>query len=156
MAYYHTYGLPVNITNCSNNYGPRQHGEKFIPKVIKNILNDKKIPVYGDGNQIRDWLYVLDHCSALVNVWRNGRVGEKYNIGSGCEISNIDLVRKILEYFKKDDSMIEFVPDRLGHDRRYSTDFTKINQELGWSPTHNLDIGLQKTISWYENRKNKI
>jgi len=150
MAFHHTYELPVNITNCSNNYGPRQHQEKFIPQTILNILSDKKVPIYGDGEQIRDWLYVQDHCTALIKVWENGVSGEKYNIGSMDEITNLDLVKKILTMMGKDESMIEYVSDRPGHDRRYSTDITKIQNELKWSPIFSLDYALQRTIKWYE------
>ena len=149
MAYHNTYGLPVNITNCSNNYGPRQHKEKLIPQTILNLLNGKKIPVYGDGLQIRDWLYVEDHCEALIEVWKHGVNGEKYNIGGECEVCNIDLVKKIISFMGKDESMIEYVKDRLGHDRRYSTDIKKIKNHLGWKPSYSLDYGLQKTIDWY-------
>ena len=154
MAYHHTYGLPVNITNCSNNYGPRQYTEKLIPKAITNILNGKKVPVYGDGSQIRDWIYVLDHCHALIKVWRNGVNGQKYNIGGLCEVRNVDLVKKILTMMGKDESMIEYVGDRPGHDRRYSTSIDKAQNELFWYPLYTLDYGLQKTIEWYESSRN--
>lgn len=154
MAYHNTYGLPAMVTNCSNNYGPRQHKEKFIPQTILNILAGKKIPVYGDGLQIRDWLYVQDHCSALVRVWKEGMVGEKYNIGGECEVTNIDLVKKILKMMKKDESMIEYVTDRPGHDRRYSTSTRKIKDKLLWAPMYSLEHGLQKTIEWYECNRN--
>jgi dTDP-glucose 4,6-dehydratase len=154
MAYHHTYGLPVNITNCSNNYGPHQYTEKLIPKIITNILNDKKVPVYGDGSQVRDWIYVLDHCHALVKVWKNGVNGEKYNIGGLCEVRNVDLVKKILAMMGKDESMIEFVDDRPGHDRRYSTSIEKAKNELFWYTLVTLDYGLQKTIEWYESNRN--
>ena len=151
-AYHNTYGLPTIITNCSNNYGPRQHKEKMIPKILHNVWNGKKIPVYGDGLQIRDWLYVEDHCEALTEVWKKGKVGEKYNIGGECEITNIDLVKKILFILDKSQNMIEYVQDRPGHDRRYSTDITKIKDEIGWSPRYTLDIGLYNTLNWYYNR----
>jgi dTDP-glucose 4,6-dehydratase len=154
MAYHNTYGLPINITNCSNNYGPRQYREKLIPQTILNILSDKKIPVYGDGLQIRDWLYVYDHCTALVKVWRNGVIGEKYNIGGQCEVTNIDLIKKILNIMGKPESMIEFVKDRPGHDRRYSTSISKIQNNLFWTPSFSLDYGLKKTIDWYERNRN--
>lgn len=149
-AFYNTYGLPTVITNCSNNYGPRQHKEKLIPQTILNLLNDKKIPVYGDGKQIRDWLYVQDHCEALIEVWKYGVVGEKYNIGGECEIQNIDLIKKIISLMRKDESMIEYVKDRPGHDRRYSTDISKITKDLNWKPRFDIDDGLTKTIEWYE------
>ena len=149
MAYHTTYGLPVVITNCSNNYGPRQYKEKMIPQTIKNLISGNKIPVYGTGEQIRDWLYVQDHCEALIKVWKDGNVGEKYNIGGECEIRNIDLVKMIIDIMNKDESMIEFVDDRPGHDFRYSTDISKIKNTLGWSPKFTLEQGLEKTIEWY-------
>ena len=149
MAYHTTYGLPVVITNCSNNYGPRQYKEKMIPKTIKNLISGNKIPVYGTGEQIRDWLYTQDHCEALIKVWKEGQVGEKYNIGGECEIRNIDLVKMIIDIMQKDESMIEFVEDRPGHDFRYSTDISKIKNTLGWSPKFTLEQGLEKTIEWY-------
>ena len=149
-AFHNTYGLPTVITNCSNNYGPRQHKEKLIPQTILNLLNDKKIPVYGDGKQIRDWLYVQDHCEALIEVWKHGVVGEKYNIGGECETQNIDLIKKIISLMGKDESMIEYVKDRPGHDRRYSTDISKITKDLNWKPRFDIDDGLTKTIEWYE------
>lgn len=153
-AYHNTYGLPTIITNCSNNYGPKQHHEKMIPKIIHNIWNNKKIPVYGDGQQIRDWLYVDDHCEALIKIWERGKVGEKYNIGGECEITNIELVKRILFILDKDPNMIEYVQDRPGHDRRYSTDITKIKNEIGWSPRYTLSTGLYQTLNWYYNRIN--
>ena len=149
MAYHTTYGLPVVITNCSNNYGPRQYKEKMIPQTIKNLISGNKIPVYGTGEQIRDWLYAQDHCEALIKVWKEGQVGEKYNIGGECEIRNIDLVKMIIDIMQKDESMIEFVDDRPGHDFRYSTDISKIKNTLGWKPRFTLDQGLEKTIEWY-------
>ena len=152
-AFHNTYGLPTVITNCSNNYGPRQHKEKLIPQTILNLLNDKKIPVYGDGKQIRDWLYVQDHCEALIEVWKHGVVGEKYNIGGECEVQNIDLIKKIISLMGKDESMIEYVKDRPGHDRRYSTDISKIIKDLNWKPRFDIDDGLTKTIEWYERHR---
>ncbi len=149
MAYHTTYGLPAVITNCSNNYGPRQYKEKMIPQTIKNLISGNKIPVYGTGEQIRDWLYAQDHCEALIKVWKEGQVGEKYNIGGECEIRNIDLVKIIIDIMQKDESMIEFVEDRPGHDFRYSTDISKIKNTLGWSPKFTLEQGLEKTIEWY-------
>ena len=148
-AYHNTYGLPTIITNCSNNYGPHQHYEKFIPTIIINLLFNKKIPVYGNGQQVRDWLYVKDHCSALYMIYEKGKIGEKYNIGGECEIKNIDLVKKIISMMGKDENMIEYVKDRLGHDRRYSTDISKIKLDVGWSPSFDIDKGLEKTIQWY-------
>ena len=152
-AFHNTYGLPTVITNCSNNYGPRQHKEKLIPQTILNLLNDEKIPVYGDGKQIRDWLYVQDHCEALIEVWKHGVVGEKYNIGGECEVQNIDLIKKIISLMGKDESMIEYVKDRPGHDRRYSTDISKITKDLNWKPRFDIDDGLTKTIEWYERHR---
>lgn len=152
MAYHNTYGLPTVITNCSNNYGPRQYLEKMIPKTITNLLEGKKVPVYGDGKQVRDWLYVQDHCEALIEVWLKGRIGQKYNIGGECEVRNIDVVRMILDYMNMKEDMIEYVEDRPGHDRRYSTDITKIRHELKWSPKVSLNEGLEKTIEWYGHK----
>lgn len=149
MAYHNTYGLPTVITNCSNNYGPRQNVEKMIPKIITNLRDGKKVPVYGDGNQVRDWLYVQDHCEALCEIWKSGKVGEKYNIGGECEVKNIDLVHMILGYMNMDENMIEYVKDRPGHDRRYATDISKIRQELGWTPRFNIDEGLSMTLEYY-------
>jgi dTDP-glucose 4,6-dehydratase len=153
MAYHNTYDIPAIITNCSNNYGPRQNSEKFIPKAITNLLQGKKIPVYGDGKQIRDWLYVKDHCTALSTIAERGRTGEKYNIGGECEVENIELVKMILEYMNFDESMIEYVKDRPGHDRRYSTDISKIKNTLGWSPAFKLENSLKETIEWYKNEQ---
>lgn len=154
MAYHNTYGLPTVITNCSNNYGPRQYHEKMIPKAITNLLSGKKVPIYGNGKQIRDWLYVQDHCEALVEIWHRGKVGQKYNIGGECEIKNIDLIRMILDRMNMKENMIEYVEDRPGHDRRYSTDIAKIRHELKWSPRFSLENGLDKTIEWYERNRN--
>jgi len=154
MSFYNTYGLPAIITNCSNNYGPRQHEEKLIPKTIKNLMMGNKVPIYGDGQQIRDWLYVQDHCEAISVVAEKGKFGEKYNIGGECEVKNLELIRKILDVMEKDEDMIEYVQDRPGHDRRYSTDITKIKTELGWSPRFNLEQGLKSTIKWYECNRN--
>lgn len=155
VAYHTTYGLPTIITNCSNNYGPRQDIEKMIAKTITNLMQGKKIPVYGDGKQVRDWLYVQDHCEALVEIWHRGKVGQKYNIGGECEIKNIDLVRMILDRMNMKENMIEYVQDRPGHDRRYSTDITKIRHELKWSPRFSIEQGLDKTIEWYERNRNQ-
>ena len=154
MAYHNTYGLPAIITNCSNNYGPRQFVEKMIPKAITNLKQGKKVPVYGDGKQVRDWLYVQDHCEALCEVSKNGRLGQKYNIGGECEVKNVDLIHMILERMNMDESMIEYVNDRPGHDRRYSTDISKIRNELKWSPRFTIEQGLEKTIEWYERNWN--
>lgn len=156
MAYHTTYDLPVIITNCSNNYGPRQDIEKMIPKTITNLLNGRKVPIYGDGNQIRDWLYVQDHCEALVKVANKGTIGQKYNIGGRCEITNNDLIYMILDRMNMSESMIEYVKDRPGHDRRYSTDISKINNELKWSPRFSMEDGIVKTIEWYALNQNQF
>ena len=150
-AYYHTYGLPVVITRCSNNYGPYQFPEKLIPLMIDNALNDKLLPVYGDGLNVRDWLHTEDHCSALDLVLHSGRIGEVYNIGTRNEWRNLDLVKLILKYLGKPESLIEFVKDRPGHDRRYSINPAKICNELGWSPVIDFHKGIQQTIDWYRN-----
>jgi len=150
-ALHNTYGLPVKITNCSNNYGPRQNVEKLIPKTITNILRGNKIPVYGKGENIRDWIYVEDHCEAIYEVFNRGKVGEKYNIGGECEVKNIDLVKTLLNLLNASEDLIEYVQDRPGHDLRYSIDNAKIKSELGWSPNYSLESGLEKTIKWYKN-----
>jgi len=151
MAFHNTYGLPVKLTNCSNNYGPRQNVEKLIPKTITNIIQGNKIPVYGKGENIRDWIYVEDHCEAIYEVFSKGRVGEKYNIGGECEVKNIDLIKKLLELLSGSENLIEYVQDRPGHDLRYSIDNAKIRSELGWSPKYTLEKGLEKTIEWYKD-----
>ena len=153
MAYHNTYGLPVVITNCSNNYGPRQHKEKLIPKTITNIMQGKKIPVYGRGQNIRDWIYVEDHCKALLNIFYVGKNGEKYNIGGECEIKNIDLVKTIIRLMGASEDLIEFVDDRPGHDLRYAIDNAKIVETINWHPKHTLEEGLLKTINWYKNAR---
>jgi len=150
-AFHNTYDLPVKITNCSNNYGPRQNVEKLIPKTITNILRGNKIPVYGKGENIRDWIYVEDHCEAIYEVFNRGKVGEKYNIGGECEVKNIDLVKTLLNLLNASEDLIEYVQDRPGHDLRYSIDNAKIKSELGWSPKYSLESGLEKTIKWYRN-----
>ena len=148
-AYYETFGLPVNITRCSNNYGPYQFPEKLIPLMISNALEDKKLPVYGDGKNVRDWLHVHDHCSAIDLVLHEAKPGEVYNIGGNNEKQNIEIVKLILGELGKDESLIEFVTDRLGHDRRYAIDSTKIQEELSWSPEYTFEVGIRKTIQWY-------
>ena len=148
-AYSETYKLPVNITRCSNNYGPYQFPEKLIPLMIGNALEDKPLPVYGDGMQVRDWLHVADHCGAIEQVLQKGRIGEVYNIGGNNEKTNIDIVRLILKMLGKPESLINHVEDRLGHDRRYAIDNTKITTELGWTPQYNFDRGIVQTIDWY-------
>ncbi len=161
-AYHHTYGLPVLTTNCSNNYGPYQFPEKLIPLIIHNALSGKTLPVYGDGMQIRDWLYVKDHCSAIRRVLETGKIGEVYNIGGFNEKPNIEVVKTlcaILDELKpRQDSksysdQITFVTDRPGHDRRYAIDATKIRKELGWEPAETFDTGIRKTVKWYLNNQ---
>ncbi|MGG4192519.1 dTDP-glucose 4,6-dehydratase [Paenibacillus sp. UNC217MF] len=152
-AYHETFGLPVNITRCSNNYGPYQFPEKLIPLMIANALNDKQLPIYGDGLNIRDWLYVEDHCSAIDLVIHKGRNGEVYNVGGNNERTNIHIVRTILEQLGKPESLIKYVEDRLGHDRRYGIDATKITTELGWKPKHTFETGIKETINWYLNNR---
>lgn len=153
MAYYRTYKLPVTISRCSNNYGPYHFPEKLIPLMIINALADKPLPVYGTGENVRDWLYVEDHCKAIDLIIRKGRVGEVYNIGGHNEMKNIDIVKIILKALGKPESLITYVKDRAGHDMRYAIDPTKIHDELGWSPETMFADGIQKTIKWYlENR----
>ena len=153
MAYYRTYKLPVTISRCSNNYGPYHFPEKLIPLMIINALADKPLPVYGTGENVRDWLYVEDHCKAIDLIIRKGRVGEVYNIGGHNEMKNIDIVKIIIKALGKPESLITYVKDRAGHDRRYAIDPTKIHDELGWSPETKFADGIQKTIKWYlENR----
>ena len=153
MAYHRTYQLPTTISRCSNNYGPYHFPEKLIPLMIINALADKKLPVYGTGENVRDWLYVEDHCAAIDLIIRKGRVGEVYNIGGHNERKNIDVVKTILQALKKPESLIEHVADRKGHDRRYAIDPTKIHDELGWLPATKFEDGIQKTIQWYlDNR----
>ncbi|WP_313997121.1 dTDP-glucose 4,6-dehydratase [uncultured Paenibacillus sp.] len=148
-AYHETFGLHVNITRCSNNYGPYQFPEKLIPLMIRNALQDKQLPVYGDGLNVRDWLYVEDHCSAIDLVLHQGRSGEVYNVGGRNERSNIQVVKTILQELGKPESLITYVKDRLGHDRRYAIDADKIRSELGWQPKHDYESGIRETIRWY-------
>lgn len=150
-AYAETYGLSITISNCSNNFGPYHFPEKLIPLAITNLLEGKKVPVYGDGKYVRDWLYVGDHCRAVDLILEKGKVGASYCIGGMTEdISNLDVVKKILKLMGRDENMIEFVKDRPGHDRRYAVDWSKIHRELGWQPEHNFDEWLEKTIAWYK------
>lgn len=154
-AYHITYGLPVTITNCGDNFGPFQFPEKFIPLAITNILEEKKVPIYGDGLYVRDWIYVEDHCRAIEIVLQKGKVGETYCLGGLTEdINNLEVVKKILKIMGKDESFIEFVKDRPGHDRRYAIDWTKINKELGWKPKYDFDVWLERTIEWYKRNRN--
>ncbi len=157
-SYHHTYGLPITITNCSNNYGPRQFPEKLIPLIILNALQGKPLPIYGDGQQIRDWLYVQDHCEAIWRVIQSGEIGETYNVGGHNQPPNLEIVHTICKTldervpdspFNPHESLIQFVADRPGHDRRYDMDITKIGRELGWEPREWLESGLQKTVDWY-------
>ena len=148
-AYFETFDLPVNITRCSNNYGPYQFPEKLIPLMISNALEGKKLPIYGDGKNIRDWLHVYDHCQAIDLVLHEGKLGEVYNIGGHNERQNIQIVKLILDALGKDESLIEFVADRLGHDRRYAIDADKIRNELGWKPKYTFETGIKETIQWY-------
>lgn len=161
-AYFHTYGMNVTTSNCSNNYGPKQHGEKLIPTIIRKCLNGENIPIYGDGKNIRDWLYVLDHCKAIDLVYRKGRAGETYNIGGRNERNNLQIVDAICAILDKEvprkegryRDLVTFVKDRAGHDRRYAIDATKLESELGWKADENFDTGIVKTVEWYlENRR---
>lgn len=154
MAYHRTYGLPVTISRCSNNYGPYQFPEKLIPLMIANALADKPLPVYGTGENVRDWLYVEDHCRAIDMILENGKVGEVYNIGGHNERSNLDVVKTILKQLGKPESLITFVGDRKGHDLRYAIDPSKIHGELGWLPETKFDDGIRQTIDWYLNNEN--
>lgn len=153
MAYHRTYGLPVTISRCSNNYGPYQFPEKLIPLMIANALADKPLPVYGTGENVRDWLYVEDHCRAIDMILENGKVGEVYNIGGHNERSNLDVVKTILKQLGKPESLISFVGDRKGHDLRYAIDPSKIHGELGWMPETKFDDGICQTIDWYLNNE---
>ncbi len=153
-AYYHTYQLPITITNCSNNFGPYHFPEKLIPLAITNVMEGKKIPIYGDGLYVRDWLYVEDHARAIDVVLQKGKIGETYVVGGMTELApNIDIARKILKLLGKDESEIEYVKDRPGHDRKYDVDWTKIHRELGWEPLHSFDEWLEKTVIWYQENQ---
>jgi len=155
-AYFHTYGLPVTMTNCSNNYGPFQFPEKLIPLMVLNAVQGKALPIYGDGKQVRDWLYVEDHCEAIYLMVKNGKLGETYNVGGGNQPYNIDLVREICSILDElhpvgapHDKLMVHVQDRPGHDRRYAMDITKIRAELGWTPRHDIESGMRATVQWY-------
>lgn len=154
-SYWHTYKLPVTISNCSNNFGPYEHPEKLIPLAVTNLLENKKVPIYGDGKYVRDWLYVVDHCRAIDIILNKGKLGETYLIGGMTnDISNIEVVKMICEIMNKNfDQSIEFVKDRPGHDRRYSVDWSKIKKQLKWQPAHNFNAWLQKTVEWYTNNQ---
>lgn len=148
-SYYKTFGLNINITRCSNNYGPFQYPEKLIPLMVINALENKALPVYGDGMQIRDWLHVKDHCRAIDTVLHQGRIGEIYNVGGNNEKANIEIVKLILKKLNKLESLIKFVSDRPGHDKRYAINATKIKNELNWEPEYTFDVGIEETIDWY-------
>lgn len=156
MAYHHTYGNPVLITRCSNNYGPKQFPEKLIPLIISNCLENKQIPVYGDGLNVRDWIYVNDHNLAILDVLEKGETGQVYNIGSSNEKTNIEIVKTILNILGKSEELITYVKDRPGHDKRYAIDSSKIQNELGWSPKMNFENGIKQTIDWYLSNHNWI
>lgn len=151
-AYHKTFGLPINITRCSNNYGPYQFPEKLIPLTISRVLNDQKIPVYGDGKNIRDWLHILDHCAAIDLVLHEGANGEVYNVGGHNERTNLEVVKTIISILGKSEDFIEFVTDRLGHDKRYAINPTKL-EALGWKPTYSFESGIAQTIQWYLDNK---
>jgi dTDP-glucose 4,6-dehydratase len=152
MSYYITYGLPVTITRCTNNFGPYQYPEKLIPLFITNLMEGKKVPVYGTGLNVRDWIFVDDHCSGIDFVFNHGRSGDIYNIGGGSELTNLEITHRILEMLGQDESSIEFVEDRKGHDLRYSLDCTKL-KDMGWRPEYDFDTALEFTVNWYmENR----
>jgi len=152
-AYYHTYDLPITISNCSNNYGPYHFPEKVIPLFITNLIEGKKVPLYGDGLNIRDWLYVEDHCEAIDLIIHKGKFGETYCVGGNSEKTNKELTEMILKLIGKDETNIEYVKDRPGHDRRYSIDFSKIKNELGWQPKTSFEEGIKKTIEWFKNNE---
>ena len=152
-TYWHTYKLPITISNCSNNYGPYQFPEKIIPLFITNLLENKRVPVYGQGENVRDWIYVDDHNAGVDAVIKKGRIDETYCLGGGCELTNLELTKKILKALDKGEEMIDFVPDRPGHDLRYAMDYSKAKKELGWQPTVDFGEGLKKTIDWYKNNQ---
>jgi dTDP-glucose 4,6-dehydratase len=149
LAYQHTFGLDAVVTRCSNNYGPYQFPEKLIPLFVTNLLDDRPVPVYGDGMQVRDWIHVLDHCRGVEAAWRKGKAGEVYNFGGRCEKANVELTRLLLKLLGKPQSLIKYVADRPGHDRRYAIDCSKAERELGWQPQVGFDAGLAQTVEWY-------
>ncbi|MEI6325011.1 MAG: dTDP-glucose 4,6-dehydratase [Gemmataceae bacterium] len=149
-SYFHTFGFPGVITRCSNNYGPYQFPEKIIPLFISNLLEDLQVPVYGDGLQIRDWIHVTDHCSGVYAAWKSGIAGEVYNFGGRCELTNMELTTTLLRLLNKPKSLIKYVQDRLGHDRRYAIDCAKAETELGWKPLVSFETGIAETIRWYQ------
>ncbi|MEI6597170.1 MAG: dTDP-glucose 4,6-dehydratase [bacterium] len=152
-AYYHTHKLPITISNCSNNYGPFQFPEKVIPLFITNLLENKKVPVYGEGKNIRDWIYVDDHNAGVDAIIKKGKIGGTYCLGGNSELTNLELTKKILKLMNQSDDMIEYITDRAGHDLRYAMDFSKAKNELGWEPVVSFDQGLKKTIDWYKNNQ---
>ncbi|MBT4349293.1 dTDP-glucose 4,6-dehydratase [bacterium] len=153
-SYYHTFALPITISNCSNNYGPYQFPEKLIPLLVTNLLQDKKIPIYGKGENIRDWIHVSDHCRAIDLILHKGKIGETYCVGGENEMHNIDIAKMILQIMHKNEEMIEYVQDRLGHDYRYAISNKKINKELNWKPKIDFSTGLTNTVEWYKNNTN--
>ena len=153
-SFFKTFGTPIIITRTTNNFGPYQYPEKIIPLFVTNLIDNIKVPLYGDGMNVRDWIYVIDNCSALDRILHNGRVGEAYNIGAGNEKSNIWIAKEILKLLDKPESMIEAVEDRLGHDRRYSVDCTKLKKDLGWEAQYDFEEALKKTIRWYIDNEN--
>jgi dTDP-glucose 4,6-dehydratase len=150
LAYHHTFGLPIVVTRCSNNYGPYQFPEKLIPLMVVNAMNDKSLPIYGDGGNVRDWIHVLDHCTAIDTVLRRGKIGSVYNIGGSAERKNLDVAKLILKTLGKPESLLTFVKDRPGHDRRYAIDSSKIEGELQWRPRISFEEGLVRTVAWYQ------
>ena len=152
-SYFHTHNLPITISNCSNNYGPYQFPEKLIPLFVTNLIEGKKIPIYGTGENIRDWLHVKDHCIAIDKIVREGKIGETYCIGGNAERTNLEITHKILELMGADESSIEYVEDRKGHDKRYAIDFSKIKNELSWEPSISFEDGIKETVEWYKNNQ---
>ena len=153
-AYHETFGLPISITNCADNFGPFQNPEKFIPRMITNLIDDKPLPIYGDGLYVRDWLYVEDHCRGIEFVVKRGKVGETYMFGGlKKDVNNLEIAKKLLRIFGKDESFINFVKDRPGHDRRYAINWSKVKRELNWKPKYNFDIWLEKTVDWYKKNE---
>ncbi|MGI6374035.1 MAG: dTDP-glucose 4,6-dehydratase [Patescibacteria group bacterium] len=150
-AYYHTYGLPITISNCSNNYGPYQHPEKLIPRLITNLINGQQLPIYGQGSNVRDWIQVDDHSRGLEAIISRGRIGETYCLGGGSEKTNLEIAKSILQLMGQGEERLEYVTDRLGHDFRYAIDYTKAREELGWEPQIDLATGLAATVAWYQN-----